>query len=146
MKRDLKKKGRTGRGGPVERSLPFSPSPKIVDKKGEEVLEPVRRYLTVLLRERTRILNRLMNPELTLYEAAILLRVSRNTLRRLTNEGALPCTRTEGKQRRFKLNDILAYLARNDPALQRAVQTIRELSQITAQALKDINEDIPPEP
>lgn len=106
----------------------------------------MRQYVKVLIRERTKILARLLNPELTLYEAAILLRVSRNTLRRLTNDGVLKCTRTVGKQRRFKLNDILVYVARNDPAMYQTLHTLRDLSRDIAQSLDHLDEDIPPEP
>jgi excisionase family DNA binding protein len=146
MKRQVRKKPRGPVTGAQERTLPFPPPGEIVAKDGSEVPDQVRRYVNVLIRERLRILNRILNPELTLYEAAILLRVSRNTLRRLTNDGALQCTRTGGQQRRFKLNDILVYLARNDPALAQAMQTVRDWSFFVAQVLKDLKENVPPEP
>lgn len=146
MKHESSRRFRARRESGVQPTLPFQPTSRILAKDGKDVPESVRRYVTVLIRERMKILARLLNPELTLYEAAILLRVSRNTLRRLTNDGVLQCTRTVGKQRRFKLNDILVYLARNDPAMIQALQTLRDLSRIIAQSLDHLEEDIPPEP
>lgn len=146
MKKDRKRGSNRRKASGEQPSLPLSPSTRIVDKNGLDLPDQVKRYITVLIRERMRILTRLLNPELTLYEAAILLRVSRNTLRRLTNDGVLQCIRTFGKQRRFKLNDLLVYLAQNDPALQQSLQTIRTLSELIAQTLKDLNEEKPPDP
>ena len=62
----------------------------------------------VRLRPETReqLLERLRNPQLSLHEASILLRVSRATVRRYADSGRLPCLRTPGGQRRFTLRDI----------------------------------------
>lgn len=55
---------------------------------------------------RDQLLERLRNPQLSLHEASILLRVSRATVRRYADAGRLPCERTPGGQRRFFLRDI----------------------------------------
>ncbi|HEX8464718.1 MAG TPA: helix-turn-helix domain-containing protein [Abditibacterium sp.] len=55
---------------------------------------------------REQLLERLRNPELSLHEASILLRVSRATVRRYADAGRLTCQRTPGGQRRFFLRDI----------------------------------------
>ena len=55
---------------------------------------------------REQLLERLRNPELSLHEASILLRVSRATVRRYADAGRLNCQRTPGGQRRFFLRDI----------------------------------------
>ena len=52
------------------------------------------------------LLERLRNPQLSLHEASILLRVSRATVRRYADSGRLGCQRTPGGQRRFFLRDI----------------------------------------
>ncbi len=52
------------------------------------------------------LLERLRNPQLSLHEASILLRVSRATVRRYADAGRLGCQRTPGGQRRFFLRDI----------------------------------------
>jgi excisionase family DNA binding protein len=55
---------------------------------------------------RDQLLERLRNPQLSLHEASILLRVSRATVRRYADAGRLQCLRTPGGQRRFYLRDI----------------------------------------
>jgi excisionase family DNA binding protein len=59
---------------------------------------------------RAEMLDRLMNPTISLYEASVLLDVCAATVRRYTNSGLLPHVRTEGGQRRFRLRDVLALL------------------------------------
>src|SRR2546422_11291272 len=51
-----------------------------------------------------------MDPDLTLHETAAILSLSKATLRRYTDQGKLPCRRTAGGQRRFKLSEVLALL------------------------------------
>ena len=58
---------------------------------------------------RTEMLDRLTNPELTLHEASVILRVCPATIRNYCNSGQLPHERTEGRQRRFRLKDILGF-------------------------------------
>lgn len=59
---------------------------------------------------RIELVQRLLDPTLSLEETAWLLNVCPTTVRRYTNRGLLMHQRTEGDQRRFKLSDILAYL------------------------------------
>ena len=70
---------------------------------------PVRRAGRPPLTEtREEIIRRLLDPELTLHETAAILNLSKATLRRYTDQGKLPCRRTAGGQRRFKLSEVLA--------------------------------------
>lgn len=71
-----------------------------------------------LTETREEIVRRLLDPELTLHEAAALLNLSKATLRRYTDQGKLPCTRTAGGQRRFKLSDVLALLDQRPAPLE----------------------------
>ncbi|MFH1537866.1 MAG: helix-turn-helix domain-containing protein [bacterium] len=59
---------------------------------------------------REEILERLVNPTLSLDEVAKIVGVCKATIRRYTAKGVLPHYRTPGNQRRFKLNDILQFL------------------------------------
>ena len=59
---------------------------------------------------REEIIRRLLDPELTLYEAAAVLNLSRATVRRCTDQGKVPCLRTDGGQRRFRLSALLTFL------------------------------------
>lgn len=63
-------------------------------------------------REETReeVLERLVNPTLSLDEVAKIVGVCKATIRRYTAKGVLPHYRTPGNQRRFKLNDVLQFL------------------------------------
>ena len=66
------------------------------------------------LESREELLARLLDPTLTLEETSRLLEVCPTTVRRWTNKGVLPCERSAGNQRRFKLSSIEAFLrARN---------------------------------
>jgi excisionase family DNA binding protein len=64
----------------------------------------------VNIKSREEILERLVNPTLTLEEAAKVMGVCKATVRRYTAKGILPHYRTPGNQRRFKLNDILNFI------------------------------------
>ncbi len=68
-----------------------------------------------LTESREEIVRRVLDPALTLHEAAALLNVSKATLRRYTDQGKLPCTRTAGGQRRFKLSEVLALVEPRPP-------------------------------
>lgn len=59
---------------------------------------------------REEILERLVNPTITLEEAAKIMGVCKATVRRYTARGILPHYRTPGNQRRFKLNDIIEFM------------------------------------
>ena len=59
---------------------------------------------------REQLLQRLLDPLISLKEAAKLLDVCPTTVRRYTNKGLLKHCRTAGNQRRFKLSDVLSFL------------------------------------
>jgi excisionase family DNA binding protein len=59
---------------------------------------------------RLELIQRLLDPTLSLEETARLLNVCPTTVRRYTNRGLLRHQRTTGDQRRFKLSDVLAFL------------------------------------
>jgi excisionase family DNA binding protein len=59
---------------------------------------------------REELIQRLLDPTLTLQETATLLAVCPATVRRYTNRGALRCFRTPGNQRRFRLSDVLDFM------------------------------------
>ncbi|MGH2348085.1 MAG: MerR family transcriptional regulator, partial [bacterium] len=63
-----------------------------------------------LTETRDEIIHRLMDPVLTLHEAAAILNLSKATVRRYTEQGKLSCQRTAGGQRRFRLSDIMALM------------------------------------
>jgi excisionase family DNA binding protein len=57
---------------------------------------------------RAQLLERLINPQITLHEASVLLKVCPATVRRYTQSGRLPDIRTAGGQRRFRFRDVMA--------------------------------------
>lgn len=59
---------------------------------------------------REQLVQRLLDPVLSLEEAAILLDVCPTTVRRYTNRGVLRCYRTPGNQRRFRLSEIMSFM------------------------------------
>ena len=59
---------------------------------------------------RGEMIQRLLDPQLTLEEAARILNVCPTTVRRYTNRGSLKHLRTAGNQRRFRLSDVLAFM------------------------------------
>ena len=61
---------------------------------------------------REELVQRLMDPVLSLEEAAVLLDVCPTTVRRYTNRGVLQCYRTPGNQRRFRLSEIMSFMER----------------------------------
>jgi len=63
---------------------------------------------------REALLQRLLDPTLTLQEAATLLGVCTTTVRRYTDRGLLRCFRTPGNQRRFHLTDVLDFMERQE--------------------------------
>lgn len=63
-----------------------------------------------LTETRDEIIHRLMDPVLTLHEAAAILDLSKATVRRYTEQGKLACQRTAGGQRRFRMSDVIALM------------------------------------
>ena len=77
----------------------------------DETKRPKKRRV---VETREQLVERLLDPTLTLQEAALLLGVCPTTVRRYTNRGILRCFRTPGNQRRFKLSDILEFMERRE--------------------------------
>ena len=60
--------------------------------------------------EREELIEKLLDPVISLEEAATLIGVCKTTVRRYTNRGELDCLRTPGSQRRFKLSQVLEFV------------------------------------
>ncbi|HKX16971.1 MAG TPA: helix-turn-helix domain-containing protein [bacterium] len=86
--------------GPDQHALPMELGPRARGRGG-------RRPIT---ESREEIIRRLLDPELSLHEAAAVLNLSKATVRRYTDQGRLACLRTEGGQRRFRLSALLGFL------------------------------------
>lgn len=69
---------------------------------------------------RDELIERLLDPELTLQETAKLLNVCPTTVRRYTNRGVLNHFRTPGNQRRFRLSDVLEFMRRQQASQARS--------------------------
>lgn len=96
----------------------------ISDVEEEEV---ARKYYTRDFKEtRQQLINRLLNPTLTLEETARVLGVCPATVRRYTNRGVLPHFRTVGQQRRFRLSDVLLFLERQEQQAHSGRRSRRE--------------------
>lgn len=65
-------------------------------------------------RKREELIESLLDPLITLDDAATILNVCKTTVRRYTNKGVLDCIRTPGGQRRFKLSQVLDFMARQE--------------------------------
>lgn len=74
---------------------------------GEEVAQ--NSYKT-FKENRGELIQRLLDPPITLEEAARVLNVCPTTVRRYTNRGILKHFRTAGNQRRFRLSDVLTFM------------------------------------
>lgn len=73
--------------------------------------ETAQHYYTKPFKEsRAELIQRLLDPPLTLEETARVLNVCPMTVRRYTNRGLLAHYRTAGGQRRFRLSEVLAFL------------------------------------
>lgn len=79
------------------------------DEEEEEEERPRRATET-----RQELVQRLLDPTMTLREVALLLDVCPTTVRRYTNRGLLNCFRTPGNQRRFHLSDVLDFMERRE--------------------------------
>jgi excisionase family DNA binding protein len=64
--------------------------------------------------EREELIEKLLDPVISLEEAATLIGVCKTTVRRYTNKGELECLRTPGQQRRFKLSQVLAFVKKRE--------------------------------
>jgi len=86
---------------------PVAPGPAVRSPRAAK--KPTRH----LKETREQLLGRLLDPMISLEEAAKLLEVCPTTVRRYTNKGVLKHHRTAGNQRRFKLSDILGFMESN---------------------------------
>lgn len=80
---------------------------------GEE-LEKARRKRKNPRKTRENLIENLLDPIISLDEAAVILNVCKTTVRRYTNGDKLECLRTPGNQRRFRLSKVLEFLEEKD--------------------------------
>jgi len=112
----------------------------------EEERKPGRRkssveklnILLIKLENRQQLLQRLLNPTLSLEETSLLLGVSKGTLRQYTNQNRLKHFRTSGGQRRFYLLDILGFLAKRDGNLGDIMQETEKAIQRAKSRLQSV--------
>jgi excisionase family DNA binding protein len=108
----------------------------ISDVKEEEV---ARKYYTRDFKEtRQQLINRLLNPTLTLEETARVLGVCPATVRRYTNRGVLPHFRTVGQQRRFRLSDVLLFLERQEQQAHSGKRSRRETAKPESEPVVEV--------
>lgn len=89
----------------------------LVAMDGEETAQ--RSYKRQFRESRLELVQRLLDPTLSLEDTARLLNVCPTTVRRYTNKGLLTHQRTAGDQRRFRLSDVLAFLEAHGDATDR---------------------------
>ena len=111
-----------------------SPHPRLVGPAGEEI--PLPEPMFHLLARMAEVLARgdavtivPVGQELTTQQAADLLNVSRQYLIRLLDENELPFTRTGGKHRRLRIEDVLAYKAKRDHERQEGLDELAAMTQ-----------------
>lgn len=108
---------------PYTRSVKPIPPPQSIEELWQRVPKHVRllvelgddevtqKYYDRRFKEsRQELVERLLNPSLTLEDTARLLGVCPTTVRRYTERGLLNHYRTPGNQRRFRLSDVIAFL------------------------------------
>lgn len=108
---------------PYTRSVKPLPPPQSIEELWQRVPRHVRllvelgddevtqKYYDRRFKEsRRELVERLLNPSLTLEDTARLLGVCPTTVRRYTERGLLNHYRTPGNQRRFRLSDVIAFL------------------------------------
>lgn len=75
-------------------------------------------YRKTFKESRTTLIQRLLDPQISLEEAARILNVCPTTVRRYTNKGVLKHYRTAGNQRRFRLSDVLGFMENGQRGLK----------------------------
>lgn len=111
------------RRAPYTRSVNPVPPPQSIEELWKRIPKHVRlliemgddevtqKYYDRRFKEsRRELVERLLNPSLTLEDTARLLGVCPTTVRRYTERGLLNHYRTPGNQRRFRLSDVIAFL------------------------------------
>lgn len=83
-------------------------------------------YKSTFRETREELVQRLLDPPLTLEETARLLGVCPTTVRRYTNKGQLRHFRTTGNQRRFRLSDVLEFLESRATEIEADARADRE--------------------
>jgi hypothetical protein len=101
-----------------------SARPQVRPQAGSTPAVPGRARQRFREETRAQMLERLTNPEITLHETSVILRVCSATVRNYCNAGYLPHERTEGRQRRFRLKDVLEF-ARQREAERRKRRPLR---------------------
>jgi len=69
---------------------------------------------------RAQLIEKLLDPPLTLEETARILNVCPTTVRRYTNSDQLKHYRTAGNQRRFRLSDVLGFMEQNNKTAKKS--------------------------
>lgn len=116
-------RAKAARRAPYTRSVRPVPPPQSIEELWKRVPKHVRllvelgddevtqRYYDRRFKEsRQELVERLLNPSLTLEDTARLLGVCPTTVRRYTERGLLNHYRTPGNQRRFRLSDVIAFV------------------------------------
>jgi excisionase family DNA binding protein len=108
--------------------------PRLVGSAGEEI--PLPEPMFHLLARMAEVLARgdavtivPVGQELTTQQAADLLNISRQYLIRLLDANELPFTRTGGKHRRLRIEDVLAYKAQRDHERQEGLDELASMTQ-----------------
>jgi excisionase family DNA binding protein len=83
-------------------------------------------YKSPFRETREQLVQRLLDPPLTLEEAARLLGVCPTTVRRYTNKNQLRHFRTGGNQRRFRLSDVLEFMDSRSSEIEADAKDDRE--------------------
>ncbi len=119
--------GRSRRGRGRSRARSVSPPELAPPLTGEQFWQLAPRHVRTLIamgqddvvqgsykrqfkESRLALIERLLDPTLSLEDTARLLNVCPTTVRRYTNRGLLRHQRTAGDQRRFKLSDVLGFM------------------------------------
>lgn len=108
--------------------------PRLVGPAGDEI--PLPEPMFHLLARIAEVLARgdavtivPVGQELTTQQAADLLNVSRQYLIRLLDANELPFTRTGGKHRRLRIEDVLAYKTKRDHEREEALDELAAMTQ-----------------
>lgn len=101
----IKDKMKAGQGGT---------EPGLFDSVSEHSTIARQRFTRKSKLDREELIEKLLDPIISLEEAATLIGVCKTTVRRYTNKGDLDCLRTPGSQRRFKLSQVLDFVKKRE--------------------------------
>jgi excisionase family DNA binding protein len=104
---EKKKKGRKKAG-------PDNAIPGLFDSVSEHGTSARFRLTRKSKLDREELIDKLLDPVISLEEASTLIGVCKTTVRRYTNKGELECLRTPGSQRRFKLSQVLEFVKKRE--------------------------------